>query len=107
MTEKSTTDIKLDKSILWAIKAGNYVSGYTASLVYVMNGLARVVLVTDKLPMKNKKILSTNCKLSSVPFLKISKFDRKYTPISNLSFQEDVCTIVDDSFKWNALIRIH
>ncbi len=83
------------KSLKSAIKSGNYVHGYMASLVYVMNGSARVVLVSNKLPEKDKEILSTNCKISSVPLLEIPLLGKKIDAVNTLPLKDDVFTIVD------------
>ncbi len=94
MMEDPVITTKLDKSLKSAIDAGNYVHGYMASLVYVMNGLAKVVLVSNNLPEKDKEILSINCKISSIPLLEIPAIGRKFDVINNLPFTDDVFTIV-------------
>ena len=83
------------ESLKSAIETGNYVYGYMASLVYVMNGLAKAVLVPNNLPEKDKEILSSNCKISSVPLLEIPVLGKKFDVINTLPFQDDVFTIVN------------
>ena len=79
------------ESLKSAIETGNYVHGYMASLVYVMNGSAKAVLVSNNLPEIEKEILSTNCKISSIPLLEIQR--KKSDAINNL-LSDDVFTIV-------------
>lgn len=83
------------ESLKSAIETGNYVHGYMASLVYVMNGSAKAVLVSNNLPEKDKEILSTNCKISSVPLLEIPVLGNKFDVINTLPLKDDVFTIVD------------
>ncbi len=83
------------ESLKSVIETGNYVHGYMASLVYVMNGSAKAVLVSINLPEKDKEILSTNCKISSVPLLEIPVLGNKFDVVNTLSLKDNVFTIVD------------
>lgn len=97
MRENPVVTTELDKSLNClksAVKTGNYVHGYMASLVYVMNGLAKVVLVSTNLPEKDKEILLSNCKISSVPLLEIPLLGKKLDT-DNFPLRDDVFTIVD------------
>ncbi|MHA1969241.1 MAG: hypothetical protein ACW964_15755 [Candidatus Hodarchaeales archaeon] len=42
--------------------------GYTASLISIMNGSAKALLVIRPLSGSKKEILSNNCKITSVPY---------------------------------------
>ncbi|MFX0123851.1 MAG: hypothetical protein ACFFAE_09455 [Candidatus Hodarchaeota archaeon] len=53
------------------LEEGNYVTGYYATLVYVMSGLVRVVYVLETFQKKKYEILSKNCELASVPIFEV------------------------------------
>ena len=69
----------------------NYVTGYTASLIYIMNGLAKVVYIIGNITKKEREIIESNCELTSIPIVNITSTSDELEDI-------DVLTIVDDSF---------
>ena len=54
-------------SVKESLDHGNYVLGYTASLLYVMNGLATAVLVKEPISMRKQDLLKKNCSMASIP----------------------------------------
>ena len=55
-------------SIKKPIKSKKYVVGYHASLIYVMNGLAECVFISESLPRKQQSILTQTCTSGAIPF---------------------------------------
>lgn len=46
--------------------------GYTASILSIMNGSAKALLILEPISKKKKAILSKNCNIASVPFFEFS-----------------------------------
>jgi ribosomal protein L30E len=46
--------------------------GYSAALIYIMNGLAKAVYIIGKISSTKQEILSSNCQISSVPIFNVS-----------------------------------
>ncbi len=46
--------------------------GYTASLISIMNGSAKVLLILEPISKRKKEILSKNCNIASIPFFEFS-----------------------------------
>lgn len=59
------------KRSTYVLEEGSYITGYNATLVYVMSGLVKAVYVLGAFQKKKLKILSTNCQLASVPFFQL------------------------------------
>jgi ribosomal protein L30E len=66
-----TENCKAQSSKTYYLEEGNYVTGYYATLVYVMNGLVKAVYVLDTFHKKKLEILTKNCKLESVPIFEV------------------------------------
>lgn len=67
ITENNNTE----NQSIYCLEEGKYVTGYYATLVYVMSGLAKVVYVLETFQKKKYEILSKNCELASVPLFEI------------------------------------
>ena len=59
------------------LEEGNYVTGYYATLVYVMKGLVKAVYVLETFHKKKLEILSKTCKLESVPIFVVQSSDEE------------------------------
>lgn len=46
--------------------------GYTASLISIMNGSAKALIILESLSKRKKDILCKNCMIASVPYLEFS-----------------------------------
>ncbi|MFX1284182.1 MAG: hypothetical protein ACFFB5_11030 [Promethearchaeota archaeon] len=66
----SGKNTKVDSS-MYILEEGDYITGYNATLVYVMSGLVKAVYVLGTFQKKKLEILSTNCQLASVPFFQL------------------------------------
>ncbi|MFX1505636.1 MAG: hypothetical protein ACFFDC_05930 [Promethearchaeota archaeon] len=66
-----TENSKTQSHKTFYLEEGNYVTGYYATLVYVMKGLVKAVYVLDTFHKKKLEILSENCKLESVPIFEV------------------------------------
>ena len=85
-----TENANTENPSTYYLEEGKYVTGYYATLVYVMSGLAKVVYVSETFQKKKYEILSKNCELASVPLFEIE------TPKDELRDIE-VFAIVDTS----------
>ena len=69
---KVITEInRLQDRSTYYLEEGNYVTGYYATLVYVMSGLVKVVYVLETFQKKKYEILLKNCELASIPIFKV------------------------------------
>lgn len=55
----------------YVLEKGNYITGYNATLVYVMSGLVKAVYIMGAFQKKKFEILSTNCQLAAVPLFQL------------------------------------
>lgn len=46
--------------------------GYTASLISIMNGSAKVLIILESLSKRKKDILCENCNIASIPYFEFS-----------------------------------
>ena len=63
------------------LEEGKYVTGYYATLVYVMSGLAKVVYVVETFQKKKYEILSKNCEMSSIPLFELESPKEEFKDI--------------------------
>ncbi|NHJ01135.1 MAG: hypothetical protein EAX86_03285 [Candidatus Heimdallarchaeota archaeon] len=75
---------------------GNYVLGYTASLLYVMNGLAIAVLVKDPLSRKKQELLKKNCNVASIPCFYGKFVEELINNHSTIPSDIDVITVLSE-----------
>ena len=66
-----TEKYKTQSHKTYYLEEGNYVTGYYATLVYVMKGLVRAVYVLDTFHKKKLEILTKNCELESIPIFEV------------------------------------
>jgi ribosomal protein L30E len=58
------------------LKDNNFIFGYTASLLTVMNGTAKVILVSERVSKEEREILANNCKITSIPLIEIEYIEK-------------------------------
>ncbi|MHA2224046.1 MAG: hypothetical protein ACXAC8_02505 [Candidatus Hodarchaeales archaeon] len=63
---------------LFDLNEKNYVFGYTASLLYIMNGFAKAVFVLGSLTKRKYEILMNSCHQASIPLIKLRPPDDEY-----------------------------
>ena len=57
----------LKESIAQSVRDNQYVAGYRASLLYVMNEIAECVIISESLPLKHQAILFQMCIDAAIP----------------------------------------
>ncbi|UCG00948.1 MAG: hypothetical protein JSW11_15190 [Candidatus Heimdallarchaeota archaeon] len=70
----------LDQSTYY-LEEGSYVTGYYATLVYVMSGLVKAVYVLETFQKKEYEILSKNCELASVPLFEVNSPNKDFKDV--------------------------
>ena len=88
-TQSSFEELGINDCIRESIRKNLYVSGYRASLLYVMNGLAECVIISGNLPYKNQIILTQLCLSAAIP---IHTLDEGV--IDKIPSEIDVMTII-------------
>jgi ribosomal protein L30E len=63
------------------LEEGNYVTGYYATLVYVMSGLVKAVYVLETFQKNKYEILSKNCELASVPLFEVHSLNEEFKDV--------------------------
>ncbi|PWI49092.1 hypothetical protein CEE45_02815 [Candidatus Heimdallarchaeota archaeon B3_Heim] len=76
----SFEDEGISHSLKEVIKNNQYVAGYCASLLYVMNGLAECVVITESLHRKHKTLLTQMCLSEAIPIFTSTDDTNKYIP---------------------------
>ncbi len=62
---------KYSQCSMYYLEEGDYITGYNATLVYVMSGLVKAVYVLGAVQKKRLEILLNNCQLASVPLFQL------------------------------------
>ena len=70
-TKALTNKNRIPNRSTYVLEKRNYITGYNATLVYVMSGLVKAVYVLGAFQKKKFEILSTNCQLASVPLFQL------------------------------------
>ena len=78
VTTNKTLDGKYDFKInnQEYLNENNFIFGYTASLLTVMNGSAKVLLVSESISEEEREILANNCKITSIPLIEIKSTEK-------------------------------
>ncbi|MFX0172865.1 MAG: hypothetical protein ACFE9L_13190 [Candidatus Hodarchaeota archaeon] len=80
---------KQNKQSAYYLEEGNYVTGYNATLIYVMSGLVKAVYVLGKYPKKKFEILSNNCQIASVPLFQLNSPLEEFEDVKVLAIVAD------------------
>ncbi|MFX0126464.1 MAG: hypothetical protein ACFFAE_22800 [Candidatus Hodarchaeota archaeon] len=67
----NSVDISRDRDVPF-LDEGKVIVGYSAALIYIMNGLAKAVYIVGKISSIKQEILSSNCQISSVPIFNVN-----------------------------------
>ncbi|MFX0183137.1 MAG: hypothetical protein ACFE95_08665 [Candidatus Hodarchaeota archaeon] len=80
---------KTNKLSTYYLEEGNYVTGYNATLLYVMSGLVKAVYVLGTYPKKKFEILSNNCQLASIPLFQLTSPIKEFEEVKVLAVVAD------------------
>ncbi|MFX0051586.1 MAG: hypothetical protein ACFFAJ_04105 [Candidatus Hodarchaeota archaeon] len=80
---------KQNKQGTYYLEEGNYVTGYNATLIYVMSGLVKAVYVLGTYPKKKFEILSNNCQIASVPLFQLTSPIEEFEDVKVLAVVAD------------------
>ncbi len=84
ISETKTTNVILNDKIRFEFNNQEYlrdnkiIFGYRASLLTVMNGSAKAILVSEGVSEEEKEILANNCKITSIPLIDIKYTEEDY-----------------------------
>ena len=79
-TNTSFEDEGISDSLKESIKNNQYVASYRASLLYVMNGLAECVFISESLPLKHQTVLFQICTNAAIPIYTFTDDVNEYIP---------------------------
>lgn len=89
----TTTSEKKQKSRkTYYLEEGNYITGYNATLVYLMSGLVKAVYILGACAKKKIDLLSNTCQLASVPLFQLTSPIKEFEDV-------EVLAVVDNSMK--------
>ena len=71
---------RISDSIKDLIKNDQYIAGYRASLLYVMNGLAECVIISESLHPTHQTLLTQLCSSEAIPIFTSTDDTNEFLP---------------------------